>query len=104
LEVHQGVGSLILGNPPHDEEDFPTAIYPLNPTVTPSVTVPPNHFYTLEAASWSQEPLVVSEMFEIKGEGELRNAEIVVSPGQKTITTPDGPIDVPEEFREGIFT
>jgi hypothetical protein len=108
LQIHMGAGFLILGNPidrnnEDSDEDFATTIYPLNPDITPAITIPPDHFYSLEAASWSHEPLIVSEVKDVNGKPTSSTVEIEVESGQQVVDTPNGSIDIPEEFATGIF-
>ena len=103
MEIHSGVGYLILGNLSADEDDFATTIFKLDSEVTRQVSVPSGRFFTIEAPEWSDKPLVVSELFEIKSGNELKNAEVILKPGDQVIDTPDGHIEVPEEFSAGNF-
>lgn len=104
LIVHRGNGYLIIGNPDQEELDsFNTSIFPIDPDVTPRVTLPPGRFYTLQAAAWSQEPLVVSGLCETDRNGNWESMEIAVEPGQEVLVTPDGLVEVPDDFVAAQF-
>lgn len=105
LTVHRGHGSFIVGTPVGDEldRDFDTEIYSVDAKVTPQITVQPGQLYTIEAASWSEEPLVVSAFSQTDAKGNWEQAEVLVEAGSEVLDTPDGPIVVPEEFATAEF-
>ena len=104
LVVHRGAGYLIIGNPDEDELDaFNTTIFPIDPDVTPHVTLPPGRFYTLQAAVWSPEPLVVSGLSETDRDGNWESMEITVEPGQEILVAPEGIVQVPDDFMSAQF-
>jgi hypothetical protein len=101
ISIHSGTGYLIVGDP-KDEEldgDFKTRYYSVDAEVTPSVTLQPGNFYTLEAAPGST--LTVSSLAEIDDQGNWDGHEIPVEPGQQIIKAPEGIIPVPDEFVYG---
>jgi hypothetical protein len=103
LTIIRGRGSLILGNPENDDMDgvFMTDIYPLNADVTKEVTLPPGHFYTIEAREGE---VVVSYLSETDGDGNWEPSEITVEPGKDSMVTPgEGLVLVPEEFMNANF-
>jgi hypothetical protein len=101
FEVHRGFGYLMLGNTETEDDDgFPTTIYPLNPSVTPAITVPGDKFYVFEAADWQHEPFVISRLVK---SNEATDKEILLQPHQDIITTSYGNIDVPEDFYNSNF-
>jgi hypothetical protein len=105
INVHCGAGYLIIGNP--DDQylatGFNTTIYSIDSNVTPHVFLPPGRFYTVQAASWSPEMLVVSALSISDKYGNWGSKEFTISPGEKTLSTPEGVIDVPDEFITGDF-
>lgn len=106
FQVHQGTGHLIVGTPPLDEEDadlLSTEFFSLDPTVTPTVTIPVGHFFTFEAAAWSDEPLIVSE--KVMPSNMLPSQSTKILDGRQTsLVAADGAIvPVPEEFQTGNF-
>ena len=94
LAVHQGKGVMVVGNP----QDGTTNVFQLDPEVTKKITLPSGRFYTLEAAAYTEEPLVVSGFYEAPFV-DWSKLEVVVSPGDSMVATPGGIIEVPEEFR-----
>lgn len=96
LSIHRGHGYFIVGDPHSEDDAFQTEYYPVDPAVTPRITLQPGKFYTLEAADWCE--LVVSGLSEIDSNGEWQDAEIPVEPGTEVLQTPDGPIQVPDDF------
>jgi hypothetical protein len=105
LTIHRGAGYLIIGDPEDDESSsgLNTSSFCLDPEVTPKVTLPPEKFYTIEAASWSPEPLVISGLSKKDMNGKWENSEIAVEIGQDIVLTPNGIVNVPEEFVSGQF-
>jgi hypothetical protein len=113
VSVHQGTGYLIIGDTDLDklddetdnpsDDDFKTAIFPLDPAITPHVTIPPGTFYTIEAAAWSPEPLVISGLSKTDADGNWEHTEIAIEPGEEIIMTPDGIVEVPDEFLSARF-
>lgn len=103
IAVHGGHGYLIVGDPSDDEFDgnFNTHYFSVDAKVTPSVTLQPGSFYTLEAAPGSK--LVVSSLAEVDDRGNWDGLEIPVEPGQQIIKAPEGIVPVPEEFIDGNF-
>jgi hypothetical protein len=103
ISVHSGQGYLIVGDPEDEDLDggFKTHYYSVDAKVTPTVTLQPGKFYTLEAAPGSS--LVVSSLAEIGPDGNWDGHEIIVEPGQQIIKAPEGIIPVPEEFVTGDF-
>jgi hypothetical protein len=103
LTIIRGCGSLILGNPENDDMDgvFMTDIYSLNAEVTKEVTLPPGHFYTIEARGGE---VVVSYLSETDVDGNWEPSEIIVEPGKESLVTPEeGLVVVPEEFMNANF-
>ncbi len=100
LRVLKGEGWLIIGNPDSEELDdiSRTKMFKLDAEVTPDVTLQPGTFYVLEAASWSSDPLIVSGLSETDAEGQWEHTEILVEAGEEFLETPDGMVQVPEEF------
>ncbi len=105
INIHQGQGYFILGDPDNTEmgSTFNSAIYTVNAEVTPTVFLPPGRFYTLQAASWSSKPFVVSALCQMQYDGKWGSSEIQFEPGNDTINTIDGIIDVPDDFMSGNF-
>lgn len=103
ISIHSGHGYLIVGDPTDNELDgnFKTHYYSVDVAVTPSVTLQPGNFYTLEAASGSN--LVVSSLAEPDVDGNWDSHEILVEPGQQIIKAPEGIVPVPDEFISGDF-
>lgn len=101
ISIHSGKGYLIVGDPQDDDldGDFNTHYYSVDAEVTPSVTLQPGNFYTLEAAPDST--LVVSSLAEIDIDGNWDGHEIIVEPGQQIIKAPEGIVPVPDEFIYG---
>jgi hypothetical protein len=105
INIHRGAGYLIIGNP-YDQDlagTFNTTMYPVDPDVTPYVYLPPGRFYTLQAASWTPETFVVSALSTIDEQGNWDSKELTLHPGEETLLTPDGIIDVPDEFVAANF-
>jgi hypothetical protein len=105
LTVIRGCGSLIIGNPENDDLDgaFMTDIYPLNAAITKEVTLPPGHFYTIEADKGTE--VIVSCLSETDSNGNWELSEIVVEPGKESLEAPDeGLVVVPEEFMNADFS
>jgi hypothetical protein len=94
LAVHQGRGSLVIGNP----QDGETSVFLLDPEVTPSITLPSGRFYTFRGES--AQDLVVSGFYEAETPVDWDEMEIALKPGQAKVDAPEGTIDVPEKFRE----
>lgn len=92
LTVHQGVGELVIGKP----HDGTTAVYRLDPEVTPEVTLPPGRFYTFVADLWTPSPLVVSGLYE--EEVNWSGLEKTIEPGQTQVECGGKTIEVPSSF------
>jgi hypothetical protein len=105
INVHRGHGYLIVGDPEDTEmiSGLNSAIYSLSSDVTPIVLLPPGRFYTLQAASWSEEPFIVSALCQANTDGSWSSYEVRVEPGDETIETSDGIIEVPDDFLSGDF-
>jgi hypothetical protein len=65
------------------------------------VTLPPGHFYTIEARGGE---VVVSYLSETDVDGNWEPSEIIVEPGKESLVTPEeGLVVVPEEFMNANF-
>jgi len=94
LKVHRGRGDLVIVNP----KDGSMVSVPYDADSLSEVTLQPGVFYTLRADSESVEPLFISGFYDVSvNVGEL---EVVVYPGDQTVETPDGVIEIPESFKE----
>ncbi|MDO8591546.1 MAG: hypothetical protein Q7R60_01300 [bacterium] len=93
LKIHKGRGYLLMGNPESGE----TISVPYNSEDLSEATVPPGVFYTLRADPESVESLFISGFYDEPVNWD--ELEIVVQPGDQTIETPDGTIQVPETFQ-----
>jgi hypothetical protein len=102
FEVHSGFGCLMVGDPnTEDNDSFSSAIYELDPKVTPLVTVPANKFYVFEAMDFRHDPLIVSELVKYtNGKGPK---EITIKANQETVVTDNRRVNVPEEFSSCSF-
>lgn len=99
LTIHRGEGALFVGKPKNESTNT-TNVFQLDPEITPEVTLPPERFYTIEAASYTVEPLVVSGFYEPPvNPVEWDGLEIILHPGDQTVTAPEGIVQVPDEFR-----
>lgn len=106
LSVHQGAGHLIISDPADETfgkaNSLNTKFYPINAEVTPSITLQPGQFYTIEADKWSG-PLVISGLCQFDPNGQWRPQEVPVELGSTVIDTPDGFIEVPDDFANAEF-
>lgn len=105
INVHRGQGYLIISDPDDNEitNGLNTVIYSVSSEVTPIVFLPPGRFYTLQAASWSSEPFIVSALCQMNEAGEWGDHESLLEPGNETLTTTDGIVEVPDDFISGSF-
>ncbi len=92
LDIHEGQGSLILGDP----SERITRIFPFDSKTMKQILLPAGYFYTIQAASDSVEPLVVSGFYEPPPDWDA--LEIPLSPGQRIVEAPEGNIIVPSDF------
>ncbi|MBI2022903.1 hypothetical protein HYS97_03590 [Candidatus Daviesbacteria bacterium] len=93
LKVHRGKGDLLIANPKSGE----TISVPYDAEDLSEVTLLPGVFYTLRADPESVESLFISGFYDKPVNWD--ELEIVVQPGDQTIETPDGTIQVPEAFQ-----
>jgi len=92
LKVHKGRGDMVTANPKTGE----VTTVPYDAQDLPDVVLPSGTFYTLRAAPDSTESLFISGLYTERVDWD--KLELVVEPGQTTIDTPDGTLEIPAEF------
>lgn len=103
LTIHQGVGILGTGKP---EGEDPTInhrdglrLESLHVALGTQRTLPGGQFWTIEAAMWTPEPLVVSGLYQGRpAELVLDAMERYFNPDETAVTAPEGVIPVPAAF------
>lgn len=93
LTVHRGGGRLVIGDP----NERTTMVVSLGDSLPQDVELPSGRFYTFEAGVGA-EPLVVSGFYEPPPNWE--GLELVLDPGEESVEAPEGPKQLPVEFRE----
>ncbi|GEM_PF-5109163 len=101
LDIHKGVGHLVLATLT-DKGSYTWSIWELNSqkhsrNKIAQATLPPGSFYTIRVTQQSAEPLIVSGFY-APALTSWDAVETEVAANQKTITTPQGEITVPEEL------
>ncbi len=96
LEVHKGAGKLILGNP----RTGGINIALLDTESSPTVTLPSERFYTIEALLRSDELVVsvISSRYDTSPPVDWNAVEIPFEPGQQTVVAPEGTVEIPLGF------
>jgi hypothetical protein len=108
LTVHRGMGNLVVGNPEDAEANqdgssktYDTKLQLLHPTISPTETVEPGRFFTIEATAWAPEPLVVSGLYLASSQRInwlRRRMEQHFAPGKDYVKASEGKVAVPENF------
>jgi hypothetical protein len=93
LNVHKGRGRLIIGNPVTGV----TRVRLVDSNKVHEVVLPARCFYTLQADNYSTEPFVVSGYYEPPP--DWSKLEILLKPGEDTVSAPEGKMKVPSDFR-----
>lgn len=94
LNIHQGKGELIIGDPNNQQ----THHIPIDNSVNKTAQLPAGYFYTIQAAKDCPEKMIVSSLHCPPPDWE--KDEVSILPGQEDVETSEGTIHVPDDFRE----
>lgn len=93
LDVHQGKGKLILGDPIKDS----TQEILIDASSGKKILLPSGHFYTIRAEENAAEPLVVSGFYEPSP--DWAKLQIALEPGQTQVQAKEGVRKIPSDFK-----